>query len=517
MKNLLTLALCAVWVPAGALALNGESKKEAKLFKSFLSSVYALRGNDGKALSRLEKTLALAPDSKYLKRLFVSSALAADKPELAEPYADFINGGENDAEDWSVYASYLWKKGDVEGAQKAYLQAVKQSDDFRIAYQYITLLSSLDPRQSATAFEEWIALQPEMAGVLYTEAGNAFLQRADWANALVYFNKAVAASPDNPSPRFGRGAIYEKSSQYFLMLHEFEELEKMGFGNAATFSRMGSVFMLVKDFAKAEEYFLKAKADDNTDGPSAYFLSLLAEQKGEYARAIGYLKDSVDYPSSASQRLQVAFYQKKLNQPEESLKTLAETYQQFGDNVEVGFFYALALSEAEEYKKAARVLKKVLQTNPAYSEARLQYAFALESLKKYKEMERELQTVLEAEPQNAAALNLYAYSLAVRGERLDLAQEYAARALAVDPEDASFIDTQAWIYFKQGKLEEAAELLQSVSDDLAARDAEVAYHKGAVAFAQGKFDEARRYLDAARLKNKDAAKLYKKLPPASKN
>ncbi|MGN0025188.1 MAG: hypothetical protein ACI351_07150, partial [Candidatus Avelusimicrobium sp.] len=68
MKNLFTLALCAVWVPVSALALNGESKQEAKLFKSFLSSVYALRENDKKALSRLEKTLSLAPDSKYLKR-----------------------------------------------------------------------------------------------------------------------------------------------------------------------------------------------------------------------------------------------------------------------------------------------------------------------------------------------------------------------------------------------------------------------------------------------------------------
>lgn len=513
MKNLLTLVLCAVWVPAGALALNGESKQEAKLFKSFLSSVYALRENDKKVLSCLQRTLSLAPDSKYLKRLFVSAALAADKPELAEPYADFINGGENDAEDWSVYASYLWKKGDVDGAQQAYFQAVKQSDDFRIAYQYVALLSVLEPHRAAQAFEEWIAVQPEMAGVLYTEAGNVLLRRADWANALVYFNKAAAASPDNPSPRFGRGIIYEKSSQYFLMLHEFEELEKMGFGNAATYSRMGSVFVLVKDFAKAEEYFLKAKADDKADVPAAYFLSLLAEQKGEYARAIGYLKDAADYQDSASKQLQVSFYQQKLNQPEESLKTLAAAYQQFGGNVEVGFFYALALNEAKEYKKASRVLKKVLQTNPSYAEARLQYAFTLESLKKYSEMERELQTILEENPQNAAALNLYAYSLAVRGERLELAQEYAARALAVDPEDASFIDTQAWIYFKQGKLEEAAELLQSVSDDLAARDAEVAYHKGAVAFEQGKFDEARRYLETARLKNKDAAKLYKKLPP----
>lgn len=513
MKRVLIPVLCFLLSSAWAVPLNEESRREAATFKSFLSSVYALRENDAKAFAQLQKTLALEPDSKYIKRLLVSSALAAGKPEQAQPYADFISSGENDGEDWSVYGAYLWKKGDLQGAQDAYRQAVRQSDDLRIIYQYVTLLAALEPRRAVEAMEELAVLQPDLAGALYTEAGNLFLQRADLANALVYYNKAVEAAPQDPAPRLGRGETYEKASQYFLMLHEFEELEKMGFGNAATYSRMGSVFMLVKDFPKAEAYFLKAKADDNADVPSSYFLSLLAEQKGEYSRAIGYLKDAADYDASASKWLQVSFYQKKLNQAEESLKTLEKAYQKFDGNVEIGFFYALALNDAGEYKKSARVLKKVLATNPGYTEARLQYAYTLESLKKYKDMERELQAVLEDEPENAPALNLYAYSLAVRGERLELAQEYIARALALNPEDASYIDTQAWIYFKQGKVDEAADLLASVSDDLVARDADVAYHKGAVAFAQGKWEDARRYLETARLKNKEAAELYKELPP----
>ncbi len=513
MKCFLTVVCCMFCAPLCALSLNGESKREAELFNSFLSSVYALRADDAQAFSLLEKTLALQPDSKYLKRLLVSAALADNRPDLAEPYANFISVDENTAEDWSVYGAYLWKKGDFPGAREAYKKALEQSDDLRIMFQYITLVSGMEPVQAVAALDELALAYPDLASPIYTEVGNLFLQRGNLDRALAYYNQAVEAAPYEPAPRLGRGEVYEKASQYFLMLHEFEELEKMGFGNAATYSRMGSVFLLVKDFPKAEEYFLKAKADDNGDVPSAYFLSLLAEQKGDFSQAIGYLKEAEDYNASASKWLQVSFYQKKLNQPKESLKTLEEAYKKFAGNVEIGFFYALALNDEGQYKKAARVLKKVLESNPQYTEARLQYAFALESLKKYKAMERELQTVLEAQPDNSAALNLYAYSLALRGERLDLAQEYIARALAVNPEDNSFIDTQAWIYFKQGKLAEAADLLASVPDDLALRDADVAYHKGAVAFAQGAFDEARKYLDMARRTNKAAAKLYKKLPP----
>lgn len=513
MRLFLTVAAFLAWTPLCALTLNEQSKSEAKLFNSFLSSVYALRTDDADTFSKLQKTLVLQPDSTYLKQLLVSVAVAKNRPDWAEPYADFIALDENDGESWGVYGAYLWQKGDLEGAQEAYSQAVKQSDDPQISYQYMTLLSSLSPHRAAAAFEEWISFQPDLAGFLYTAAGNVFLRAAEFSDALKYFNKAVEASPENPAPRFGRGVIYENLSQYFLMLHEFEELEKMGVGDADTYSRMGSVFFLVKDFSKAEEYFLKAKADDNGNVPSAYFLSLLAEQQGDYARAAGYLKDSADYSTSASKWLQVSFYQKKLNQPEESLKTLKEAYQKFGGNVEIGFFYALALNDAGKYKKAARVLKGILKTNPQYTEARLQYAYTLESLKKYKEMELALQAVLEEQPDNAAALNLYAYSLAVRGERLELAQEYIARALALQPDDNSFIDTQAWIYFKQGKVEAAADLLSSVSDDFAVQDEEVAYHKGAVAYARGEWDTARKYLELARRRNKDAAKLYKRLPP----
>ena len=513
MKRFFAVVCCFACAPLCALSLDGESKREAKLFNSFLSSVYALRSNDAKAFSKLQKTLALQPDSKYLKRLLVSAAVADNRPDLAAEYADFISSGENTADDWSVYGAYLWKKGDLAAAREAYQQALKQSDDLRIMFQYVTLLSGLAPAQAAAALEELAAGEPDFASPIYTEIGNLFLQRGDLNLALGYFNKAVDAAPFDPAPRLGRGEVYEKASQYFLMLHEFEELEKMGFGNAATYSRMGSVFLLVKDYPKAEEYFLKAKADDNGDVPSAYFLSLLAEQKEDYARAAGYLKEAADYPTSASKWLQVSFYQNKLNRPEESLKTLEEAYKKFGGNVEIGFFYALALNDAGEYKKAARVLKGVLRTNPNYTEARLQYAFTLESLKKYKEMEIALQTVLEEQPENAAALNLYAYSLAVRGERLDLAQEYIARALAVNPEDNSFIDTQAWIYFKQGKIAEAADLLDALPDELAERDADAAYHKGAVAYERGEWEKARKYLELSRRKNKEAAQLYKRLPP----
>ena len=102
MKKYLTLVFCLALSPAFALSLSGESKREARLFNDFLKAVYAQRADDPKAFSYLEKALESAPESKYLKRLLVSEALANEKPEWADPYAGFVSQGENDSDDWMV-------------------------------------------------------------------------------------------------------------------------------------------------------------------------------------------------------------------------------------------------------------------------------------------------------------------------------------------------------------------------------------------------------------------------------
>ena len=517
MKKYLFLFFCIYAVPGFSFSLNEESKQEARVLNQFLQAVYAQRAGSSRAFEYLEKTLALQPDSKYLKRLLVTQALADDQLAKAGAYADFIEQGENSVEDWTVFAAYQWKKGDLDAASKAYEKALEiDPENVQVLYQYVLLLSVVDTEKAVAQLLALAQQYPALAPDIYTEVGTLYLRAKNLAQALVYYNKAVELDPSNPDARLGRGEVYEKSSQYFLMLHEFEELEKMGYANAGTLSRMASVFLMVKDFPKAEQYFLKAKADDKGDVPSAYFLALISEQKGDFARAIGYLKDSADYNRSASKWLQVSFYQQRLNQPEESLKTLEEAYKKFEGNVEIAYFYALALNERKSYKKAAKVLKKLLKSNPSYEQARLQYAFTLDSLKKYKEMDAQLERVLEQNPKNAPALNLYAYSLAERGIRLADAQEYAARALAISPEDNAFIDTQAWIYFKQGQLQKAADLLAVIPPETVAANLDIAYHWGAVLYGLGDWDGARKYLEMARQEIKEAEKLYKKLPPSEK-
>lgn len=62
---------------------------------------------------------------------------------------------------------------------------------------------------------------------------------------------------------------------------------------------------------------------------------------------------------------------------------------------------------------------------------------------------------LELNSESSTALNNYAYHLAVKGEQLEKALEMAAKAVNLDPENSSNLDTYAWVYFKMEAYEDA--------------------------------------------------------------
>lgn len=514
MKRILCLFLfCVPALCFAALPLGPQGKQESALYMDFLRASLAESADDPKACDYYKQALSRAPQSKYLRRVMLICALAQGDASLADQYAGYIEDGENDGEDLAVYAFYKWRKGDLKDAQEYYEKSLEKSpDDLRALYQYVLLLSFLDVDLAAQKLQARKANYPSLAHVIDYETGNIYRNKKQIDKALEYYNLATQENPDYPEPYLARADIYEKSSRFFLMLRELELLERTGYESAAAFSRMGSVFVIVKDDEKAKAYFLKAKALDNGDVPSGYFLALFAEAEGDYARAAQYLRETSDFQKDAGKWLQMAFYEQRGGDVKGALATLKQAYKKFDKNVEISYFYGLALQDAGDYRLAARVLKGVLETNPKYESARLAYAFALEGAGRYNNMDEQLALLLEQNPKNAAAWNLRGFSLADRGERLDEAQEYVTKALELNPDDRAFLDSLAWVYYKKGEYAKALELLKTLDEEFVNANPDVAYHLGAAYAALGDYAPARTYLQSVAGKVKAAAKLLKKLP-----
>jgi tetratricopeptide (TPR) repeat protein len=106
---------------------------------------------------------------------------------------------------------------------------------------------------------------------------------------------------------------------------------------------------------------------------------------------------------------------------------------------------------------------------------------------------------VELDPENAAVLNNFAYALARRGSRLERALELVNLALAIEPENESYLDTRGWIHFRRGELDEALTYLTRAVDAGGA-SAEVYEHLGDLQKARGDYAAARiAYQNAMRL------------------
>lgn len=80
------------------------------------------------------------------------------------------------------------------------------------------------------------------------------------------------------------------------------------------------------------------------------------------------------------------------------------------------------------------------------------------------------ENALKIDPENAMALNNYAYFMVENGGDMDKAAELSEKSLrGTNADNPTFLDTFAWILFKQGKLEEAIatqkKALESLGDD----------------------------------------------------
>lgn len=75
---------------------------------------------------------------------------------------------------------------------------------------------------------------------------------------------------------------------------------------------------------------------------------------------------------------------------------------------------------------------------------------AAERIKEYDEAETYFQQAISLQPDYADAHNYLAYMNAERGVKLDEALDHIGVALAVEPDNAAYLDTRGWIHFKLG-------------------------------------------------------------------
>ena len=135
---------------------------------------------------------------------------------------------------------------------------------------------------------------------------------------------------------------------------------------------------------------------------------------------------------------------------------------------EANFFYAQFFFERGDFEKAAELCERAAQLRSDDYRSPLLASTVYRSLGRDADRERSARLGLERaerelnlHPENSSPAQFGALALAHLGER-DRAKEWAARALAIDPDDLPALYNIACVYSQLGEFDQAIELLEKV-------------------------------------------------------
>ena len=159
--------------------------------------------------------------------------------------------------------------------------------------------------------------------------------------------------------------------------------------------------------------------------------------------------------------LSYSYLQSGLNR--KAIEVISMALSKFPNEVTFPFTLATILSKQGDYQKAETYFIYALSIQPDYFSA--QHAMAL----MYEEMDDTIRSDslflhIIQENNNAVSQNDYAYILSEREEvsikELNYALQLAENAITLEPDNASFLDTIGWIYYKLETYNKAEEYLQ---------------------------------------------------------
>ncbi|MGB7219576.1 MAG: tetratricopeptide repeat protein, partial [Vicinamibacterales bacterium] len=174
---------------------------------------------------------------------------------------------------------------------------------------------------------------------------------------------------------------------------------------------------------------------------------------------------------------------------DQGIAVLEDAVKAHADEPPAYMALAQLYSDASRGPQAVKVLQDAQTRFPANNAIVFELGAVFDKQKKFADAEAAFQTVIRREPDHAPALNYLGYMLAERGERLDESVAYVKRALQVDPDNGSYLDSLGWAYFKASKFDLAEENLRRAADQLMTNSV-VQDHYGDVLAKLGRNEDA---------------------------
>ncbi|WP_304488440.1 tetratricopeptide repeat protein [Duncaniella muris] len=311
----------------------------------------------------------------------------------------------------------------------------------------------------------------------------------DPSSGLAYYSRAQFYHTLGDSAAFNREvfqALEQKNLDVETKLVILRSYIQEMFNDSTNFPQIGQLFdvlidqhphehdihdlysrylIVTKDYSKAAEQTERALDLDPADSEGWEMLTSLYLQVDRLDDARQAIKRSLRYyPDNSRQYL-----------------VLGSIYDQEGqrDKAAAEYRHALSLTDSTDVSQLSRIYGAMGDNLYASEQADSAFVYYQKSLL--------------YDPDNTLALNNCAYYLACEGRDLDRALEMIEKAVGAEPENATSMDTYAWVLFKRKDYAKAREIIDRTLSLTDERSEEILEHAGDIYFMDGDPDGALRF------------------------
>lgn len=177
----------------------------------------------------------------------------------------------------------------------------------------------------------------------------------------------------------------------------------------------------------------------------------------------------------------------------DSLKKHSEKALELFPNQSVFWFYnGLSYQFEKNYKKAAVSFEEGKKLALTDRNMLIQFNTLLgdsyNGLKEYKKSDECFDEVLKSDANNYVVLNNYSYYLSLRKDKLEQAKKMSERVIKEFPDNATYLDTYAWILYVMKEYGKAKDIFERIVQN--SNNGTIVEHYGDVLYQLGQKDQA---------------------------
>jgi cellulose synthase operon protein C len=414
-----------------------------------LAGLYAREGKATEAISEAEAALKTDPTNREAHRIlgFVRSAVADNMPagpqqstlvtQAIDHFEKALAGGTRDP-----------------GVELTVGRLYVRTSQYAKAIQTLQAFLNDQP-----GYPEGILLLVEALA-----ATNQSKQAVDMLEPL------VRDEPDMARARSWLAEMYERVGRDADALKQWAELARTNPKNAGLRSRYATALVNAGQIDAGRQALLALTADAPRDISAWYLLAQVETQAGRPEAAETAAKKITEIDST-DPRGPLALAAVRSSRGDhrgaavmlESLSVALRDKPPSEASARVAMDLAEALDKTGERTRAVRVLEDARSRDSRDPELTRALAHAYDRDKKTDAAEKLLRELIAQDAADGVVLSTLGRLLADRKDKLTEASEFARRALATDPENPGYLNTQGWVLVQQGRPEEGRIVLERAS------------------------------------------------------